>query len=324
MKINIPKTKALHELLLMYGEDWVKERFNISGDKIDELLYGDALPTRKRQDRLNKKRLSRDFNWTKYNDDIDKIMEEYGYDIELMDVSILEDIAMKYQQKNGVVIRSGLRDRFIWDSKDKVQLMKENKVYVEENADNFSPDIVGDILSQYYIAKKRIYPKSKYMMSDITSKTKEDCLQDHFLKVFEKKYYSDIEQTLAAIHLDYKRMLKFGTLEMYVKKDKEDLPERGEYEGMIYIIRCWNRFENFYKLGFTSKSVNGRFLYHRRSMPYKFEIIYQHVDKNALKIEQKFHKDFEHKNKYFPKMSFAGKTECYKNNPQEDFEKYLK
>lgn len=44
----MPSATIMHEYLLVYGEGWVCERYSITGDKIDEILYGFTLPTEDR------------------------------------------------------------------------------------------------------------------------------------------------------------------------------------------------------------------------------------------------------------------------------------
>lgn len=51
MELSKPSDKVLHEYLLIYGEEWVKETYKMSGDQIDAILYGAALPTQKQQDK---------------------------------------------------------------------------------------------------------------------------------------------------------------------------------------------------------------------------------------------------------------------------------
>lgn len=79
----------------------------------------------------------------------------------------------------------------------------------------------------------------------------------------------------------------------------------------VYIIRCWNDFENFYKIGKTFNTVKYRFS-GKRSMPYKYEIVKiikgSAIEISKLKKElQKDHKEFQYK----PLISFKGQYECF-------------
>lgn len=82
----------------------------------------------------------------------------------------------------------------------------------------------------------------------------------------------------------------------------------------VYIIRCWNEDEEFYKIGKTFKTVERRFN-SKVAMPYRYELIECFVfnnSKNASKIErllQKNSKDF----RYIPKILFGGYRECFSN-----------
>ncbi len=79
----------------------------------------------------------------------------------------------------------------------------------------------------------------------------------------------------------------------------------------VYILRCWNDEEEFYKVGRTFLTILDRF--HSNTLPYKYEVIFE-VSGTALEI---FNKEVELKRlhkmyKYTPKISFNGKTECFK------------
>jgi len=81
---------------------------------------------------------------------------------------------------------------------------------------------------------------------------------------------------------------------------------------ILYIIRCFNNEELFFKIGITTHSIEKRFYANR--LPYKYEIIrivngspeeIYTMEKN-IKIEMKEHR-------YLPKKKFCGYTECYSN-----------
>ncbi|AXF52584.1 MAG: hypothetical protein [Caudoviricetes sp.] len=82
----------------------------------------------------------------------------------------------------------------------------------------------------------------------------------------------------------------------------------------VYIIKCWNETETFYKIGRTFTNVSKRFPSKRR-MPYKYEIIKQLIFDNAKDC---FNKETELKRlnkeyRYLPKISFGGMYECFRN-----------
>lgn len=79
----------------------------------------------------------------------------------------------------------------------------------------------------------------------------------------------------------------------------------------VYIIKCWNEKEEFYKIGRTFSTVKNRFL-SKKSMPYKYKIINIFKD-SALKVWN-MERDLKNINKdykYIPKIKFNGSQECY-------------
>ena len=82
--------------------------------------------------------------------------------------------------------------------------------------------------------------------------------------------------------------------------------------GVLYLIRCWNDEENFYKVGITSNSVKQRF-HNKSSMPYSFSVIRElSLDAAVIyKLEKTIHKLMK-KQRYTPKINFGGsKMECF-------------
>ena len=79
----------------------------------------------------------------------------------------------------------------------------------------------------------------------------------------------------------------------------------------VYIIKCWNKDECFYKIGRTSQKVKIRF-YGKKVMPYSYETIKEFIGeaKEMYKLEQEL-KNKNKNNKYYPKISFGGETECF-------------
>jgi len=77
----------------------------------------------------------------------------------------------------------------------------------------------------------------------------------------------------------------------------------------LYIIKCWNENEEFYKIGRTYRKTNDRF---RTGMPYKYEIIKEIIGEaiEIYELEKKL-KQMNKENKYFPKTKFSGRYECF-------------
>ena len=82
--------------------------------------------------------------------------------------------------------------------------------------------------------------------------------------------------------------------------------------GILYVIRCWDENEEFYKIGITSRSVGIRFQWSHH-LPYKYEIV-QEILCNpdvAWDLEKILHKLYINYG-YRPLKNFRGKTECFK------------
>jgi hypothetical protein len=80
---------------------------------------------------------------------------------------------------------------------------------------------------------------------------------------------------------------------------------------ILYVIKCKNNNEEFYKIGITVKSIKRRF---RRgiAMPYDYNVIHEIKGKagHIWDLEKELHR--KHKEfKYKPKLSFGGETECF-------------
>lgn len=81
--------------------------------------------------------------------------------------------------------------------------------------------------------------------------------------------------------------------------------------GTLYVIRCFNNKESFYKIGRTSRSVKLRYRC-KIEMPYNYEIIHEFVF-DADTIYDLEHDIFRNlvDYKYEPLISFGGQTECF-------------
>ncbi len=82
----------------------------------------------------------------------------------------------------------------------------------------------------------------------------------------------------------------------------------------LYVIRCWNDEEEFYKIGRTFQTLKNRFKT-KFYMPYDYEIIFIEKSEDSdyiYKKERKLHK-LNKNNKYTPNIKFGGYTECFSN-----------
>jgi hypothetical protein len=83
--------------------------------------------------------------------------------------------------------------------------------------------------------------------------------------------------------------------------------------GILYIIKCYNNVENFYKIGITSKSIKSRFGKGLNSLlPYNYEIIQEinaepsviwELERQLIKLYSPY--------KYTPLQKFCGRYECF-------------
>jgi len=80
----------------------------------------------------------------------------------------------------------------------------------------------------------------------------------------------------------------------------------------VYVIKCWDDNEEFYKIGRTYKTVKSRF-YGKSNMPYNYEVLKEFIFDTAKEAFDKeaelksLHKEF----KYVPKIKFNGMYECF-------------
>lgn len=94
------------------------------------------------------------------------------------------------------------------------------------------------------------------------------------------------------------------------------------FEGFkIYIIKCWNDEEEFYKIGKTFNNIKRRFEY-KKLMPYKWEIIklYNGEAREISELEIKL-KNMNKEYKYLPNIGFEGKHECF--SKLKEYEKFF-
>ena len=81
--------------------------------------------------------------------------------------------------------------------------------------------------------------------------------------------------------------------------------------GTLYVIRCFNGSESFYKIGITSRTTKLRYR-NKSEMPYSYEIIHELIF-DADTIYDLEHDIFRNlvDYKYEPLISFGGQTECF-------------
>ena len=85
----------------------------------------------------------------------------------------------------------------------------------------------------------------------------------------------------------------------------------------LYILKCFNDEEEFYKIGITMTTIRKRYPT-KKSMPYKYEttLLLEGEAGQIWDLEKKLHKQFAELT-YIPKRPFNGQTECFKGLSQE-------
>ena len=80
--------------------------------------------------------------------------------------------------------------------------------------------------------------------------------------------------------------------------------------GILYVIRCFNDTESFYKVGITSNDIKTRYI--NSPLPYDYEVIHEvHREPEAVyNMENKLLKSLSEYS-YQPLIPFTGQTECF-------------
>jgi hypothetical protein len=86
-----------------------------------------------------------------------------------------------------------------------------------------------------------------------------------------------------------------------------------EGKGQFYVIRCWNKDEEFLKVGTTGAKINRRYS-SNANMPYDYEVLYQAMSTKGnmatIEIEGKIESRLGEYS-YTPAIRFPGGGECY-------------
>ena len=91
---------------------------------------------------------------------------------------------------------------------------------------------------------------------------------------------------------------------------------KNKNNGILYVIRCWNEEEEFYKIGITKLTIKKRFL-SKKEMPYNYEIIQEIQDtpENIFDLEYLLHRIYKQMGYHYkPIKTFKGYSECFKIN----------
>lgn len=91
----------------------------------------------------------------------------------------------------------------------------------------------------------------------------------------------------------------------------------------VYVIKCWNEEEEFYKIGKTFKTISNRFKY-KSDLPYEYKSIDEFIfedARGACELENIL-KTCNKNNTYIPNKKFCGRYECFKKLDMSCFEEY--
>lgn len=126
-------------------------------------------------------------------------------------------------------------------------------------------------------------------------------------------WHRDFEQ-LPDSHMRGKGCPECGSMNQGWSKTKfENACDRNRGgSAVLYILKCFNNIESFYKIGITSRTVRER--YASTAIPYNYEIVKEVVG-DACKIwdlEVHILRGLSDK-KYIPSIKFGGSTECLKD-----------
>ena len=85
----------------------------------------------------------------------------------------------------------------------------------------------------------------------------------------------------------------------------------------LYVVKCYNDFEEFIKIGITMREIKSRFK-NKKLMPYKFDILidFKSLPDDVFKEEIRLKNIFKNY-KYIPKFKFSGDSECFNSTAIE-------
>lgn len=89
----------------------------------------------------------------------------------------------------------------------------------------------------------------------------------------------------------------------------------------VYVLKCWDENEEFYKIGRTYNTVEQRFS-NNHIMPYNYEVLKEFSDEDARYIcyKESTLKNCNKSNKYIPSKKFRGMQECFSKLDYSCFE----
>lgn len=167
---------------------------------------------------------------------------------------------------------------------------------------------------QQFIAEARNIHGNKYDYSSLTYKGIKNKIEIICKEHGAFKQNADDHKRGSNCPICVKEYRKINSVGWTSKSWKKLAEESKNFDSFkVYIIRCWNDDEEFYKIGKTFKTLKNRFKSFKK-MPYNFEIvqIFEGKAKDMSSLERKLQKENKN-NQYVPKLQFNGMYECFKN-----------
>lgn len=157
-----------------------------------------------------------------------------------------------------------------------------------------------EVIGEYFNRKTKILCKDKYGL----------------LEFFPQSLLNGSKPTVKSVEKNIKNSMKHKRKNMSCGYSDSDWEQLGltsnRFDSFkVYIIKCWNDTETFYKIGKTFNTVGWRFK-GKEDLPYKYEVLSIIINdaKSVCILERKLHKQHK-KYKYLPKKKFGGMLECF-------------
>ena len=168
---------------------------------------------------------------------------------------------------------------------------------------------------------------NKYLYKGDVFKSKENVLiicplHGEFMQIADNHLRGD-GCPKCGLELLSKRMKESPTGWSYRNWEKAGEKSKNFDSFKVYIIKCWNEEEEFYKIGKTFKKVRDRFKC-KKALPYNFEIVKEISNEDGkyiCELEQTL-KICNKENSYIPIVKFNGMYECFKQLDLTCFEEY--
>lgn len=158
-----------------------------------------------------------------------------------------------------------------------------------------------DFVNKAKLVHKNLYEYSQVNYKGINTKVKINCKAHGFFNQTPSRHLQGAGCPMCG------NLLKGWTKTSF----KENCKRNNKGLGILYVLRCFNSSESFYKIGITSRSVKLRYP-SKNALPYDYEILQEIIKDSEIiyDLEHDILKDL-YDFKYKPLISFGGETECF-------------